>query len=111
MNPVYWLGWTLFRAVYRFYFGWRVFNAERVPITGPVVLACNHASFIDPPLVGAGLHREVNYLARENLFRFPVMGWVLRQWQSGPGLAPRAVPDSLVLSLTFFLRRMHRERQ
>jgi len=84
MNPVYWLGWTLFRAVYRFYFGWRVFNAERVPITGPVVLACNHASFIDPPLVGAGLHREVNYLARENLFRFPVMGWVLRQWQSVP---------------------------
>jgi len=84
MNPVYWLGWTGFRAAYRFYFGWNVYNPERVPLSGPVILAANHASFIDPPLVGAGLHREVNYLARENLFRFPVMGWVLRQWQSVP---------------------------
>ena len=44
----------------------------------------NHASFIDPPLVGSGVKRGINYLARENLFRFPVMGWVLRQWQVVP---------------------------
>ena len=35
-------------------------------------------------MVGAGLRRGINYLARENLFRFPVMGWVLRQWQVVP---------------------------
>jgi 1-acyl-sn-glycerol-3-phosphate acyltransferase len=49
-----------------------------------VILASNHASFLDPPLVGAGLRRGINYLARENLFRFPVVGWVLRQWQVVP---------------------------
>jgi len=53
-------------------------------LAGPVILASNHASFLDPPLVGAGVHRGINYLARENLFRFPVMGWVLRQWQVVP---------------------------
>jgi len=84
MNPVYFLGWTFFRALYKFYFGWRVYNAERVPLKGPVILASNHASFIDPPLVGAGLRRGINYLARENLFRFPVLGWILHRWQAVP---------------------------
>ena len=84
MNPVYFLGWCFFRALYKFYFGWRVHNPERVPLKGPVILASNHASFIDPPLVGAGLKRGINYLARESLFRFPVLGWVLHQWQAVP---------------------------
>jgi 1-acyl-sn-glycerol-3-phosphate acyltransferase len=84
MNLSYRLGWLGFRALYRFYFRWRVFNAERVPLTGPVILAANHASFLDPPLVGSGLHRGINYLARESLFRFPGMGALLRSWQSVP---------------------------
>jgi len=84
MNPIYLLGWTGFRALYRFYFRWQVFNAERVPKTGPVILASNHASFLDPPLVGSGIKRDINYLARDTLFRFPVVGWVLRQWNSVP---------------------------
>ena len=66
------------------YFRWRVFNPERVPRTGGVILAANHASFLDPPLVGSGLHRGINYLARESLFRFPGIGWLLRSWNSVP---------------------------
>jgi 1-acyl-sn-glycerol-3-phosphate acyltransferase len=84
MNPYYFLGWISFRALFRFYFRWRVYNAERVPLKGPVILAANHSSFLDPPLVGAGIRRGINYLARENLFRFPVLGWVLHQWQVVP---------------------------
>src|SRR5579859_7378203 len=84
MNPVYFLGWCFFRALYKFYFGWRVCNPERVPLKGPVILASNHASFLDPPLVGAGIKRGINYLARENLFRFPILGWILHQWQVVP---------------------------
>ena len=84
MNPLYFLGWCFFRALYKFYFGWRVYNPERVPLEGPVILASNHASFLDPPLVGSRLRRGINYLARESLFRFPVLGWVLRKWNSVP---------------------------
>ena len=84
MNPSYFLGWCCFRALFKFYFRWRVYNPERVPETGPVILAANHASFIDPPLVGAGLRRDINYLARESLFRFPGMGALLRSWNSVP---------------------------
>jgi 1-acyl-sn-glycerol-3-phosphate acyltransferase len=84
MNPAYRAGWIAFRALFRFYFGWRVYNAERVPLDGPVILASNHASFLDPPLVGSGLKRGINYLARENLFRFPILGEILRRWQVVP---------------------------
>jgi 1-acyl-sn-glycerol-3-phosphate acyltransferase len=51
---------------------------------GGVILASNHASYLDPPLVGSGLKRDINYLARESLFRFPVVGAVLRSWNSVP---------------------------
>jgi len=84
MNPVYFIGWSFFRLVYATYFRWRVFNAARVPLDGPVILASNHASFLDPPLVGSGLHRPINYLARESLFRYPGIGWLLRKWNSVP---------------------------
>jgi 1-acyl-sn-glycerol-3-phosphate acyltransferase len=84
VNVVYFIGWCAYRTAFKFYFRWRVYNAERVPLQGGVILACNHASYLDPPLVGSGVRRGINYLARENLFRFPVMGWVLRHWQVVP---------------------------
>jgi 1-acyl-sn-glycerol-3-phosphate acyltransferase len=84
MNLSYRVGWIFFRTLYAVYFRWRVFNPERVPQTGAVILASNHASFLDPPLVGSGLNRPINYLARESLFRFPGIGALLRSWNAVP---------------------------
>ena len=84
MNLSYRLGWIFFRTLYAVYFRWRVFNPERVPQSGSVILASNHASFLDPPLVGSGLNRPINYLARESLFRFPGVGALLRSWNAVP---------------------------
>jgi 1-acyl-sn-glycerol-3-phosphate acyltransferase len=84
MNFSYRLGWLGFRAMFATYFRWRVFGADNVPQTGGVILASNHASFLDPPLVGSGLHRDINYLARESLFRFPGIGALLRSWNAVP---------------------------
>ncbi len=84
MNLSYFLGWIFFRLMYAVYFRWRVYNPERVPRKGPVVLASNHASILDPPLVGCGLKRSINFLARESLFRFPGIGALLRSWNAVP---------------------------
>ncbi|HSY74253.1 MAG TPA: lysophospholipid acyltransferase family protein [Dongiaceae bacterium] len=84
MNLSYRIGWICFRMIYAGYFRWRVFNAERVPLQGGVILASNHASFLDPPLVGSGLKRDINYLARESLFRYPGIGTLLRSWNAVP---------------------------
>jgi 1-acyl-sn-glycerol-3-phosphate acyltransferase len=84
MNPSYFIGWSLFRFVYATYFRWRVFHPERVPLTGSVILASNHLSFLDPPLVGSALPRGINYMARKTLFRYPGVGALLRSWNAVP---------------------------
>ena len=84
MKIGYRAAWLILRVFFRLYLRWRVYNPERVPRTGPVILASNHASFLDPPLVGSALPRSIHYLARESLFRFPVVGAVLRYWDAVP---------------------------
>ena len=99
----YWIGWSGFRISYWLLFGWRAYNRERVPLEGPVILAANHASFIDPPLVGIPLKRPLNYMARDTLFRFPGVGATLRSWQAipvdrggGGGAGLKAILDRLL---------------
>ncbi len=84
MSPYYFIGWSFYRCLFAVYFRWRVYNPERVPLSGPVILAANHASYLDPPLVGSGLRRDINYLARETIFRYPVLGWALRKVNAVP---------------------------
>jgi len=84
MNLSYRIGWLCFRLMYATYFRWRVIDPENVPLQGGVILASNHASFLDPPIVGSGLRRPINYLARESLFRYPGCGALLRSWNAVP---------------------------
>ena len=84
MNVPYYTCWTLFHAIFGTYFRWRVYHPERVPAQGPVLLAANHASFMDPPLVGTSLRRQISYLARDTLFRYPGIGAFLRRVNAVP---------------------------
>jgi len=51
---------------------------ENVPTDGPVVLASNHISLLDPPTVGIKLERKVHYMAKEELFKIPLFGPLIR---------------------------------
>jgi 1-acyl-sn-glycerol-3-phosphate acyltransferase len=84
MNLLYRIGWTFFRVFSTLYFRYRSEGVENVPKTGAVLLASNHASFLDPPLIGSSLPRPINYLARDTLFRFKPFGWILREVQAVP---------------------------
>ncbi|KRP36233.1 MAG: hypothetical protein ABS34_08290 [Opitutaceae bacterium BACL24 MAG-120322-bin51] len=42
-----------------------------VPLTGSAIFAANHISFYDPPAIGAQVHRQFNYFARDTLYK----GW------------------------------------
>jgi len=44
---------------------------------GPVILAANHQSFLDPPLAGSVSDRAVYFLARRTLLDGPILGWLL----------------------------------
>jgi 1-acyl-sn-glycerol-3-phosphate acyltransferase len=53
-------------------------GSEHVPATGGCVICANHASFLDPPVVGVGLpHRQVRFMARDTLFKGRFMKWLL----------------------------------
>ncbi len=102
MTFAYSLGWLFFRCVFKIYFRWRVYNPERVPLAGPVILASNHASYIDPPLVGAGVGRQINFLAKDNIFHVPILSAILRSWEvvpvdrdGGTGRGLKAILDRL----------------
>jgi 1-acyl-sn-glycerol-3-phosphate acyltransferase len=77
MRPWYWLHVTWIRAALRLACGVETEGLARVPATGGLIVAANHISFWDPPLVGSALRRECHYLAKEELFRVPVFGRVI----------------------------------
>ena len=61
-------------ALYRLFFNFKIYGAENVPADHRgVILAPNHASYIDPPILGISLKRPITYLAKEYLFKKPVL--------------------------------------
>jgi 1-acyl-sn-glycerol-3-phosphate acyltransferase len=73
----------------RFWFRLEHEHLERIPSAGPAIVACNHISYLDPltngdAIVRAG--RRPRFLAKQELFRIPLVGTVLR----GAGQIPVA---------------------
>ena len=77
MNFYYWIGYHLSRIIGRLCFRLRVIHRERMIQSGPVILAMNHQSYLDPPLAGTACDRAIYFLARRTLLDVPVLGWFL----------------------------------
>lgn len=75
-----WLGFQLvLRLVFALWLRYRARGYDRITHRGGMLLIINHQSFLDPILAGLPLRRPVSYLARENLFQVPFIGWLLRK--------------------------------
>ena len=70
----------------------RVEGREHVPQQGPLLAVGNHASYLDPPLLGIGVKRRVHFLAQRGLQRFPPLRWWLRK--VGVSIIDRNAPDA-----------------
>lgn len=62
---------------YRFFLRWRVEGIENVPADGPVLLVSNHLSNADPPLLSVTLKRNAIFMAKKELFKNPILGYLL----------------------------------
>lgn len=72
------------RLVLRAFLHLRVVGREHLPTRGGVILATNHVSNLDPPVVGCQIHRPHAAPAKQELFVHPIAGAILRQWGGVP---------------------------
>ncbi|HCN29636.1 MAG TPA: 1-acyl-sn-glycerol-3-phosphate acyltransferase [Verrucomicrobiales bacterium] len=101
MPPSYRIGHTLFRSLARNFYDFRVVGAEHMRIQGAALIVANHVSFLDPPFIGQAFDEPLYFFARKTLFEHPLMGRVLRSWQTIP--IDRDKPDASSLKATIRL--------
>lgn len=75
---------TFFCGLFTVLFRWKVTGLENIPSEGGVIIAANHISLWDPPVIGTRSPRPIHFMAKEELFKIPVFGWAIRKLNSFP---------------------------
>lgn len=84
MKFIYWACHTFSTIVARAFYDFRVIHPERLVEHGPALIASNHVSFFDPPLVAISMKTPIHFLARKTLFRNKYFGGLIRKLNSIP---------------------------
>lgn len=79
-RPLAFLIWAYIRIFHRF----RCYGPEKVPGRGPVIVVANHGSFIDPGLIAFNVKRPLFYMAKAELFKNPVLAFLLKTINTFP---------------------------
>lgn len=91
----------LLRLLYRLLFRLEARGLHHIPKEGPVILASNHISNLDPPTIGVLVPRKVNFMAKEELFKIPVFGALIRAFGAFPvkrgGVSKEAIKSAITL--------------
>lgn len=87
--------WSVVSPMLHVYFRGRIYGAEQVPQRGPLVVVANHASDFDPPILSNCVRRPVSFMAKEELFRVPVLSQAIRLYGAYP--VKRGSPDRSAL--------------
>ena len=74
MKPLYWFCYTLSGIIAKTVFSYHAFGRENIIEDGPAIMAANHQSYLDPPLVGITCREELYFLARKTLFEKKLLG-------------------------------------
>ncbi len=94
--------WSIVSPVFHTYFRGKVYGAQHVPKRGKLLVVSNHASDFDPPFVSSAVGRPVAFMAKEELFRVPVLKQAITAYGAYPvkrGSADRSAMKSAVASI------------
>lgn len=80
---------------------WEIEGQENLPATGPAVIAVNHVSYWDPPVVGCSVKRMVHFMAKEELFHIPLFKYIIRNLECFPVRRGQADRNALRLALKY----------
>ncbi|MEN9638035.1 MAG: hypothetical protein RL077_6439 [Verrucomicrobiota bacterium] len=84
MQPVYGFFHYTLRVMFDMFFRGEVVGLHHLPARGGFLIAANHASFIDPPMIGCQVSRQIAYFARKTLWNGPAASW----WLDAVGTIP-----------------------
>jgi 1-acyl-sn-glycerol-3-phosphate acyltransferase len=76
--------WSVVSPMLHTYFHIKIYGVENVPQNGPVLVASNHASYFDPPIVSSCVRRPVAYMAKEELFKVPILAQAIKLYGAYP---------------------------
>lgn len=88
---IYWVSYVLLNLYLKIVHHWRVKGRNNVPKEGPLIVVSNHVSYLDPPIVGCAVNRQLHFMAKQELFNKKWFGFILRQIGSFP--VKRGTPD------------------
>lgn len=78
------LKWSVVSPLFHLYFRGRIEGAHHIPKKGPLLVVASHASDFDPPIVSSCVRRPVSFMAKEELFRVPVLAPAIRLYGAYP---------------------------
>ncbi len=102
MNPLYGFCHYVITVIYDMFFRGDVAGLENVPKHGPFLVASNHASHLDPPIVGCHIPRQMAFFARKTLWNGKYATW----WLDGVGAIPVDRDGSDVSAIKNVLRTL-----
>ncbi len=70
---------SIFGPFVRFFQRVRVRGLENIPKGGPVLFCSNHIALRDPILIAASCKREITFIGKKELFKVPIIGWLIRK--------------------------------
>ncbi|UCH12428.1 MAG: 1-acyl-sn-glycerol-3-phosphate acyltransferase [Candidatus Omnitrophota bacterium] len=81
---IYWITVYVVYWLFKIFFSLKVKGLENIPSKGTFIIACNHASYLDPMVVGCSSRRKINFLAKEELFKNKFFSWYLKKLNVSP---------------------------
>jgi 1-acyl-sn-glycerol-3-phosphate acyltransferase len=99
---VYSISKAICAIIFKILFRIKVCGREYIPKRGAFILASNHVSYLDPPALGIACPRKLNYMARHDLFSFPLASW----WFSAVGVFPVKRNSADILAFKTAMRRL-----
>jgi 1-acyl-sn-glycerol-3-phosphate acyltransferase len=89
----------LLRLLFFLFFRLESHGKVNVPANGPLILCGNHRSMFDPFMLGTPLKRELFFMAKEELFRIPIIGWFIKRVHAFPVKRGGVSKESIRLSI------------
>ena len=83
--------------IYKLIFRGNLIGRENIPQKGSFILVSNHGSLLDPPLLGHAMGRNISFMAKSELFRIPLLGFIIKSCGAYP--VNRGIVDKTTIKI------------